>query len=203
MLDRINYGPIGITDCNPCRGEVHLESRESRINEQIRVSQVRLIDENGEQLGIVSTYDARRQAQEKGLDLVEIAPQAQPPVCKIMNYGKFRYSKEKQEKKNRKAQIKVKELKLRPGIADNDIMIKVSHAKEFLSEGNKVKVTCMFRGREMAHTEIGEAAMQRFVDELKDFAMVEIPPKMTGRSLCLVLAPAKQTKGDDRAKNEN
>jgi translation initiation factor IF-3 len=82
-------------------------------------------------------------------------------------------------------------------------MIKVTHAKEFLSEGNKVKVTCMFRGREMAHTEIGEAAMQRFVDELKDFAMVEIPPKMTGRSLCLVLAPAKQTKGDDRAKNEN
>ncbi|NDE63712.1 MAG: translation initiation factor IF-3 [Chlamydiae bacterium] len=149
MFNRVFNGAIGITDCNTCRGEVHLESRESRINEQIRVSQVRLIDENGEQLGIVPTYEARRQAQDKGLDLVEIAPQAQPPVCKIMNYGKFRYSKEKQEKKNRKAQIKVKELKLRPGIADNDIMIKVSHAKEFLSEG------------------------------------------------------AKQTKGDDRAKNEN
>lgn len=203
MFNRILNGTARVNDCNTCRGEVYLESRESRINEQIRVSQVRLIDENGGQLGVVSTYEARRQAQEKGLDLVEIAPQAQPPVCKIMNYGKFRYSKEKQEKKNRKTQIKLKELKLRPGIADNDIKIKVSQAKDFLSEGNKVKVTCMFRGREMAHTEIGEAAMQRFVEELKEFAMIEIPPKMTGRSLCLVLAPAKQTKGDERAKNEN
>lgn len=177
--------------------------KESRTNEQIRVPQVRLIDENGSQLGIIQTYDAKKMAQERGLDLVEIAPNAQPPVCKIMNYGKYRYSKEKQERKNRKAHVKIKEVKLRPGIAAHDLHTKVNHAREFLTEGNKVKVTCMFKGREMAHPELGHEAVDRFITELKDLAMIEVPSKMSGKSLHLVLAPAKTTKGDDRAKNEN
>jgi len=164
---------------------------------------VRLVDENGDQMGIVPTHEAKRMAQEKDLDLVEIAPNAQPPVCKIMNYGKFRYSKEKQEKKNRKVHAKLKEIKLRPGIAAHDLQTKVAHAKEFLTEGNKVKVTCMFKGREMAHPELGQEAVDRFINEVKDLSQIEVPPKMSGKSLHLVLAPAKNVKGEDRAKNEN
>lgn len=132
----------------------------------------------------------------EGLDLVEIVPGSNPPVCKIMNFGKFRYDQTKREKESKKAQhqVKVKEIKLKPNTDDHDLETKIRHAKEFVSKGNKVKVTCTFRGREMAHPEIGEKLVQRFCASLEEMAMVESPPKMMGRMLIAVLAPGAKKK---------
>lgn len=179
-----------------------------RINRQIRAPKVRVIGPEGDQLGVISVRDALMMAQEAGLDLVEVAPNAQPPVCKIIDYGKFRYDQTKREKESKKAQhqVRVKEIKLKPNIDEHDFQTKLKKAYVFLEKGNKVKVTCMFRGREMAHTEIGQRVVNRMCKELQEVGQVEAPPKQMGRSMICVLAPQaskgkKKEKSD--AKNEN
>ncbi len=163
-----------------------------RINQQIRVPKVRVIDKDGNQIGIISTKEAQAMADESSLDLVEIVPDAKPPVCKIIDYGKFRYDQTKREKESKKSRhvIKVKEIKLKPNIGVHNFETKLGHAKKFLGEGNKVKVTCSFRGREMAHTEIGEDLVRKFCEELDELSTVEAPLKRMGRFIHVVLAPA-------------
>lgn len=167
-----------------------------RINKQIRAPKVRLISPDGEQIGLVTVYEALDKAAEYGLDLVEIAPNATPPVCKIIDYGKFRYDQTKKEKESKKTQhqIKVKEVKIKPNIDEHDMSTKTRHARDFISKGNKVKITCMFRGREMAHPEIGKKVVQKMCEELEDIAAPESPMKMFGRFLTVVLAPATPKK---------
>jgi len=162
-----------------------------RINEQIRGKEVRLISADSEQLGIAAIKDALRMAQEKELDLVEIAPHAKPPVCRIMDYGKFKYEQSKREKEARKKQktISVKEVKIRPNIEDHDLEVKTKNALKFLKEGDKVKVTLMFRGREMAHAELGKKLLKRVADITEDVAIVERQPKVEGRNMIMILAP--------------
>ena len=163
-----------------------------RVNKQIRAPKVRVIGPEGDQVGVLSLQDALQQAREASLDLVEVAPNAQPPVCKIVDYGKFRYDQTKREKESKKAQhqVKVKEVKVKPNIDEHDFNTKMKQARGFLEKGNKVKVTCMFRGREMAHTDLGLRVVQNFCKGLEDVALVEAPPKLLGRSLIGVLAPA-------------
>lgn len=167
-----------------------------KVNREIRAPKVRVISNTGEQIGVLPLYEALAKAEEEGLDLVEISPAASPPVCKIMNYGKFRYDQTKREKESKKAQhqIKIKEIKLKPNISAHDLAIKQEHTREFLSKGNKVKITCMFRGREAAHPEIGEKIMQKLCDDLEDISTPEAPLKMFGRSLIVVLAPGAKKK---------
>ena len=162
-----------------------------RINREIRAEKVRLIGADGEQLGVMSPLAAMKLAQEAGLDLVEIAPNAEPPVCKIIDYGKDRYRQTKKDKESKKAQhqIKVKEIKLKPNIDTHDLQTKIKKAHNFLLKGNKVKVTCMFRGREMLHMDLGKKVIEQLCDELEEVAMVEAPPKVMGRFMTIVLAP--------------
>ena len=159
------------------------------INEQIRDREIRLIGENGEQLGIMSARDAYKMAQEAELDLVKIAPTAKPPVCKIIDYGKYRYELARKEKEARKKQkvIDVKEVRLSPNIDTNDLNTKVGAARKFLEKGDKVKVTLRFRGREMAHVQQSKHILDDFAEHLKDIAVVEKPAKMEGRSMSMVL----------------
>ena len=160
------------------------------INEQIRDREVRLIGSNGEQLGIMSAREALKIAEEAGLDLVKVAPGAKPPVCKIIDYGKYRYElarKEKEAKKKQKT-VEIKEIRLSPNIEANDLNTKMNAARKFLSKGNKVKITLRFRGREMAHMANSKHVLDDFAQELADIAVVEKAPKLEGRSLSLVLA---------------
>ena len=159
------------------------------INEQIRDREVRLIGEDGEQLGIMSSRDAYNRAQEAGLDLVKIAPTAKPPVCKIIDYGKYKYElarKEKEAKKKQKT-IEVKEVRLSPNIDTNDLNTKVGAARKFISKGDKVKVTLRFRGREMAHMQSSKYILDEFAEKLSDIAVVEKAPKVEGRSMTMFL----------------
>lgn len=159
------------------------------INGQIRDKEVRVIGENGDQLGIMSSREAMKLAQEAELDLVKIAPKAQPPVCKIIDYGKYRYElarKEKEAKKKQKT-VEVKEVRLSPNIDTNDLNTKVNNAKKFISKGNKVKVTLRFRGREMAHVQQSKHILDDFAGMLEDVAVIEKPAKMEGRSMSMVL----------------
>ncbi len=167
-----------------------------RINREIRVPKVRVVDEDGGQVGVLTLLEALTRAEQAGLDLVEIAPNAEPPVCKIIDYGKYRYQLTKKEKEQKKAQhqVKVKEIKIKPNTDDHDIEVKMKHAREFIAKGNKVRVTCMFRGREMLHSEYGRRAVQKFCDDLADVAAPESPPKMLGRNLSVVLAPGAKKK---------
>jgi len=153
-----------------------------RINEEIRAREVRVIANGGEQLGIMSSRDALKLALENHLDLVEIAPTAKPPVCRIMDYGKYRYEQQKREKEARKKQktFDIKEVKLRPGIEDHDFNVKYKNAVRFLEDGDKVKVTIMFRGRELSHPELGEVLLNRMAQQLKEIAVVERVPKLGG-----------------------
>jgi translation initiation factor IF-3 len=162
-----------------------------RLNERIRVPQVRLIDENGEQVGIVPTSQALQMARDKGLDLMEVSPNAQPPVCKICDYGKFKYEKKKKEHQARKNQVvvKVKEVQLRPNTDQHDLDYKIKNSHEFLEEGDKVKFTILFRGREIAHTEPGFAMCREVIERLKEVGVVEAPPKLEGKKLIMILAP--------------
>jgi translation initiation factor IF-3 len=162
-----------------------------RINEMIRCPQVRLISDTGEQLGIKPIEEAQRIALDQDLDLVEVAPQASPPVCKIMDYGKFCYEQEQKQKAARKKQsiIVVKEMKLRPKIDIHDYETKKKHIVRFLSQSHKVKVTIMFRGREMTHTELGLNLLNRLAEELQEIATVEARPKLDGRNMTMVLTP--------------
>lgn len=152
---------------------------------------MRVISETGEQVGVLATRDALQRAQDAGLDLVEVAPNSSPPVCKIIDYGKFRYDQTKREKESKKSQhqVKVKEIKLKPNIDEHDFQTKLKRGRQFLEKGNKVKLTCMFRGREMAYPEIGKKVMQRFCDDAADVGTLESPLKMMGRSMTGVLAP--------------
>lgn len=162
-----------------------------RINEEIRGKEVRLISADQEQLGIVSVKDALKMAQEKELDLVEIAPMAKPPVCRIMDFGKFKYEQSKRDKEARKKQkiVSVKEVKIRPNIEDHDLEVKTKNAVKFLGEGDKVKVTLMFRGREMAHAELGKQLLSKVAEITKDIATIERHPKVEGRNMIMILAP--------------
>jgi len=171
--------------------EVTLISKDMRINEEIKGKEVRLISPEGEQIGIVSVKEALRMAQEKDLDLVEIAPNAKPPVCRIMDFGKYKYEQSKREKEARKKQkiISVKEVKLRPNIEDHDLMVKTRNAVKFLKDGDKVKVTLMFRGRELAHAELGKQLLARVAEMTKDVASIERQPKVEGRNMIMILAP--------------
>ena len=159
------------------------------INEQIRDKEVRLIGENGEQLGVMSARDALKLAREADLDLVKIAPTAKPPVCKIIDYGKYRYDLARKEKEARKKQriTEVKEIRLSPNIDDNDLNTKVNAARKFIEKGDKVKVTLRFRGREMAHMSSSKVILDVFAEKLSDIAVVEKPAKLAGRSMQIVL----------------
>jgi translation initiation factor IF-3 len=152
---------------------------------------VRCIDPEGEQLGVLDTFDAIRKAEDFGLDLVEVQPNADPPVCKILDYGKFKYEAQKRANEARKKQkiIEVKEIKLRPNIDEHDYQVKMRNVQKFLSAGDKVKVTLRFRGREMAHQELGANVLTRVREETDEFAKVEAMPKMEGRQMIMVLAP--------------
>lgn len=162
-----------------------------RINEEIRAREVRVITADGEALGIMSGRDAYQLAQEKHMDLVEIAPTAKPPVCKIMDYGKFRYEQQKREKEARKKQktFDIKEVKLRPGIEDHDFNVKLKNAIRFLEDGDKVKATIMFRGRELSHPELSEVLLNKMAQQLKDIAVVERVPKLEGKNMIMIVAP--------------
>lgn len=159
------------------------------INEQIRDKEIRLIGENGEQLGIMSARDAMKMAKEAELDLVKIAPAAKPPVCKIIDYGKYRYEQARKEKEAKKKQktIEVKEVRLSPNIDMNDLNTKVGAARKFIEKGNKVKVTLRFRGREMAHMQSSKHILDDFAEQLKDVASVDKPPKIEGRNMTMFL----------------
>ena len=162
-----------------------------RINEQIRVREVRLVDENGEQKGVVPTLDALKMARELSLDLVEVAPTANPPACKILDYGKYRFEMEKKlrdSKKKQKLQV-LKEIRMQPKIDDHDLDFKSKHVKEFLADGDKVKVTIRFRGRELAHTELGLVVLKEVLSKLGDDFIVEKQPAMEGRFMSMTLAP--------------
>ena len=168
--------------------------KEMEINEAIRDKEVRLIGADGSQLGIVPVRDALRRAEEANLDLVKIAPQAQPPVCKILDYGKFRFEQMKKEKEAKKNQhvVEIKEIRMSPGIDTNDFNVKVKNAMKFLKDGNRVKVTVRFRGREMAHTNIGEQLLVKFGQDCAELANVEKNPKLDGRHMSMFLSPKKQ-----------
>lgn len=167
-----------------------------KVNREIRAPKVRVISHTGEQVGIITLHEALMMAEEQGLDLVEIVPGSSPPVCKVMNFGKFRYDQSKREKESKKSQhqIKVKEIKFKPNIDVHDLETKTKHARDFLLHGDKVKVTCTFRGREMMHPEFGEKLVQKFCQDLEDIAVCESPPKMMGRTLLVVLAPGAKKK---------
>jgi translation initiation factor IF-3 len=165
----------------------------TRVNQQIRISPVRVIDPDGEQLGILPIEKALEIAGESGMDLVEVAPLARPPVCRIMDYGKFKYEEQRKAREARKKQhhVQIKEVKMRPGIEEHDFEFKTRHARRFLEEGNKVKVTMMFRGRQMSHPELGREVLTRVMQELTDVGKMEMPPTMEARSMTMVLAPLK------------
>ena len=166
----------------------------TRINQYINAKTVRLIDQNEQQLGVVAVEEARRLAQEIGLDLVEVASTADPPVCRIMDFGQFKYQQSKRQHQAKKHQkiIHLKEIKLRPRTEEHDFQFKLKHALEFVGEGDKVKVTVMFRGREMSHQELGARLLHKFAEEAGEAAAIEVPPKMEGRTMSLVLAPKKK-----------
>lgn len=167
-----------------------------RINESVRAPQVRLVSPEGAQLGIKSIEEALKIADEYGFDLVEVAPQADPPVCRIMDFGKYRYELEQKAKRAKKHQVTivVKEIKLRPKIDPHDFDIKVKHVKRFLEHHNKVKATVMFRGREMAHVEKGRELLDKLTEEVKDLGVVEAKAKLDGRNMIMMLAPVSFTK---------
>jgi translation initiation factor IF-3 len=162
-----------------------------RVNDAINVPEVRLIDESGDNVGVVSVREAMDMAEEAGLDLVEISPHASPPVAKILDYGKYKYEAQKKANEARKKQktIDVKEIKMRPNIDDHDYQVKMRSIQRFIDEGDKVKVTMRFRGREMVHQDLGLAVLNRVRDELEEVAKVEAHPKVEGRQMIMVIAP--------------
>src|SRR5687768_1343674 len=181
---------------------IALDSRSQRINREITAPEVRLVADNGDQLGIKSVSEALRLAEEANVDLVEIAPLANPPVCKLMDYGKFRYREQKKahEAKLKQKQIQVKEIKFRPGTNEGDYKIKLNKLIQFLEEGDKAKVTLRFRGREMAHKEFGERLLQRVRKDLDAVGIVEQFPRLEGRQMVMVLAPKKKAEPVKAAK---
>ena len=175
------------------RRSTSINKQEPRVNERIRISPVRLIDAEGGQVGIVTIEEARAAADVKGLDLVEIAPTARPPVVRIMDYGKYKYEQARKAREAKKKQhhVRVKEVKLRPKIEEHDFNFKLGHARRFLEEGNKVKLTMMFRGREMTHTELGAEVLERFAESLADAGQREANPRLEGRNMSMLLNPKR------------
>ena len=172
---------------------IRKKSDEVRINEKIRSGKVRLISDDGEQLGILSLEDALKEAKDAGLDLVEVAPNSDPPVCRVMEFGKylFEQNKKAQTSKRKQKQVHVKEIKFRPGTDEGDYKIKLRKLVEFLEVGDKTKVTLRFRGREMAHQELGAKLLARVRDDLEEYGVVEQMPQMEGRQMIMVIAPKK------------
>jgi len=162
-----------------------------RINHRIRVPEVRVIGEEGEQLGVMPTHEALRLAEEKGVDLVEISPRAFPPVCRVMDYGKYKYeqAKKKQQARKHASTVEIKEIKFRPKTEEHDMDFKVKHVRRFLEEGNKVRLVIVFRGREITHPQTGVNVLNRVVDATQDLAGVEVNPNMEGRRMVMILAP--------------
>jgi len=163
----------------------------SRCNYEIDVSEVRVVDNNGEMIGVIATDAAIKMAKKAGFDLVEISPNANPPVCKIMDYGKFRYEQQKRAQAAKKKQkvVETKEIKVRPNIADGDYQTKLRHAQEFINAGNKVRVSLQFRGREITHEDIGLGVIERFKKDIEEIAKVEVEPKKEGRQIFMVVCP--------------
>ena len=168
-----------------------MTTKNVRVNQQIRISPIRLIDSDGSQVGVVPLEEARKLAEERELDLVEVAPTARPPVVRIMDYGKFKYreSKKAREAKKKQHVIQMKEIKLRSKIDEHDLQFKLRHARKFLEKHNKVKVTMVFRGREVVHKELGEEVLKRFLDAVVDLGIQEGEIKMEGRNMILLLTP--------------
>lgn len=168
-----------------------MASKDLRINERIRTSEVRLIDDNGEQKGIVPTAEAIKMARAMGLDLVEVSPTAKPPVCKLLDYGKYKFEQEKKSKESKKRQkaVRLKEIRMQPKIDIHDLMFKTKHIREFLDEGFKVKVTIRFRGRELAHTELGRNVLDKVLELLEDSYTLDKSPSMEGRFMSMFLSP--------------
>lgn len=164
---------------------------EPRINRQIAIPSVRLVDQNGNMIGVVATNEALRMAENAGLDLVEVSPAANPPVCKILDYGKYKYEVQKKAHEARRKQkvISIKEIKLRPTIDKHDLDIKMRHVMEFLEDGDKVRISMRFRGREMDHVEIGRQVLDRVQEQLKDAAKIEQPAKMEGKQIVMLVGP--------------
>jgi translation initiation factor IF-3 len=177
------------------------ERDETRINDRIRVPQVRLIGEDGNQVGVLATDEALRYAQERELDLVEVAAEARPPVCRVLDYSKYKYEQEQKQKAARKHQqnVTVREIKLRPKIADNDYNTKKGHVERFLRHNDKVKITIMFRGREQAHPERGENLLMRLADDVAELGTVEQRPIQDGRNMTMLLGPVKQRPAEPEA----
>jgi translation initiation factor IF-3 len=165
--------------------------KEADINWDIKAPEVRVIDAEGKQVGILPLKEAMKIAEEKGLDLVEVAPNSKPPVCRVMNYGKYKYQQNKRIQEARKHQtvIHVKEVKVRPRTEEHDFQFKLGHVKRFLDEGNKVKISVLFRGREIAHPEFGKEMLNRFVEGVKDLTVIEQGPRLEGRNMVMILAP--------------
>lgn len=188
----IDFG--GLTIARRFRPQDREVGKRLRINELIRISPVRLINENDEQVGVVELEEARRLAREAGLDLVEVSPNTTPPVCRIMDYGKWKYQQKKKEQKARAHATKseLKGIRLRPKIDEHDLNIKLTKAREFLLDSNKVQFTMQFRGREMAHQDLGLRTMQEICDKLADVGKVEAPPRIMGRRMTMVLAPDRK-----------
>jgi len=164
------------------------------VNNQIRVPEIRLISEEGKQIGIISTEEALKTAEQKGLDLVEVSPRSKPPVCKIMDYGKFQYqqSKRQQEAKKKQVQVQLKEVKLRPKTDEHDLNTKLNHVRKFLAKGDRCKITIFFRGREIVHKQQGQHILENIKEVLADEAKVEQGPKFEGRTMNMILAPISQ-----------
>lgn len=178
--------------------EVICISKDVRINEEIRARDVRVVDPEGNQLGIMPLRDALKLAEEKQLDLVEIAPQAKPPVCRVMDFGKHKYEQSKRDKEAKKKQriTSVKEIKMRPNIEDHDFNVKSKNAARFLKDGDKIKATIIFRGREIVHPALGQKLLEKLAIELKDLANVERHPKLEGKNMIMIMAPKLDVKQD-------
>lgn len=170
-----------------------INKKRARLNSEIKVSEVRLIDADGEQCGIVSIEEAKSKAKDSGMDLVEISPSAVPPVCRIMDYNKFNYQQQKKqaEAKKKQKKVQIKELKFRPGTEEGDLQVKIRKLREFLEAGDKVKITVRFRGREMAHRDLTKVLFDRITHDVVDMGVVELAPKYEGRQVIMVLAPKK------------
>ncbi len=167
--------------------------RDLRINDEIRVREVRVVGDGGEQFGVMSVRDALQLAQERHVDLVEVSPTAKPPVCRLMDYGKFKYEQAKRDRESRKKQkiVNVKELKMRPSIEDHDFDVKVKNARRFLEEGDKVKCTMVFRGREIVHAPLAQQTLSKLAELVSDVGAVERVPRVEGRAMIMILAPKK------------
>jgi translation initiation factor IF-3 len=186
------------------RTEDCIDKRFIRTNERIRAREIRVIDDEGKQIGILPPYEALKMAREKNLDLVEISPTAQPPVCRIMDYGKYLYQQEKKEREAKKhqKQIVVKEVKFRINVDDHDYETKKNHVLRFLDEGDKVKATIFFRGREMTRTNLGRQILERLIKDVQDKSIVEFRPRQEGNTLHAILAP-KKTEGEKKEKPQS